>query len=1365
MNDPITWLNLLLSIVPLMTKAYRWIQNRVKWRGISEDARKTAFAIHGFSWVNLQQNKPVIERVGLIDRPELGQIQTIWDSSDTPLVLHGEAGTGKSGIALRLGCALSNAGMPVLFLKATDFPSDQDPVTIIQNRMALSMPVMEAFARLSKERSFSVIVDQLDTVAGTDLGKNFSSFIKTLAGIQGIKVLAVTRSFELANDPDISKLEFLKIESGSLSNEQALDYLTRIGLAAPSQVILTLGSNLLNLSLISDVVVLTPDQAPVFIDEVALWKQYFVSIQQREGDESAEFVLRLARQTAAKGERHFSVEFPDARTRRKLLSRGILANSPGRRYTFRHEQLQDFLCAYALLPEHPTLIQLLSEFEGNLPKGVISWLHRLYHAERSDLEPAFIDDVLGARDELRFYTRILVLENLKQQKDPTELAARIIAKHTTDRAYHRYFFEDLNNPAWIEPSYKARQFHNPMNPIEVEPGSYQLPPWPAGEYLVRFADQHEEIIVAIVQSIKTENWRVHELLADALIKISPAVAAGLTPQIDAWLFGRFSGSMPEGLIPLAEHLCQAGFVNAAIQILESVITPVLPENETQAAKYFSPIRFRSEHYWVNQYCESQLPVSLSLNPVGVVLAFERQLIRAIELVKQDKGEDTEKWIGLYWRMDIPNRISERQDADALDILVDGLRDSLAEVCKQSTREGNKFLDHYLASEHIIFQRLALYTLRLYGQKYPEALNQALLERGYLEQGEYANEYRGLLRDQFANAAEEVRERVITWILAGPLDVETRANRLAQVKKREMTDEDRREVQEDWSLFHLEIIRNFLGSEAIDRLNQLTQRHGKPDISERSHMVTSTLGGPPSPVPADELARKSFEEIKVLFLTFVPTDAFLDSRESLAQTFQKLVQEDSAKYSEFAEYLIDPQIRFVYTYHYLFGFRESLKNQDVKLEEPIFKLCEYLVSLMNDPFIDSSGRYEPVLSETHLQIAHLLEQVLSSDDPYFSSAQLDRLKAILINLVHHPDPTPEKDKNSSFDPISHSLSCVRGMAMRAIIKYSLYLVRRQEKLKSELLPQGFLELEIRAVLEEKLNIDKDPSLAVRSVFGAFLLQLYYLDREWLQKHLAAIFPEQDDKTIYWKAAWDAYLFGSRAYRDIFVLLDAQYQRGVRLLSLPQDEKKAFKGFTNEHLAIHIIFAYLTGLTDFGHANELLDLFFANAPDMTRANGIFWISGILGNEKPALESDLWKKCWALWQKRLAQAETQEIAHNTQEISAYMRWLENCPVGLDSLYPTLHQTVKYLHDDYDARLLVSFAALQCQHFPLEAVTLLQMTILGVKESWWAFKKGNEETILRAAMASDHNDARRIAEEIINYRGEQGDYRWKDLLDYSGG
>ena len=148
-------------------------------------------------------------------------------------------------------------------------------------------------------------------VAGTDLCKNFTNFVKAVAGIPKAKVLAVSRSYELQHDPDLSSLGFRTVESGRLKVEQSVEYLGRLGLTSPPPFFVDLATNLLNLSLLADVVNLLPETTQTIVDEVELWKRFYDTIQKREGEDVADSALILARTVTIQGELVFKFQFPN----------------------------------------------------------------------------------------------------------------------------------------------------------------------------------------------------------------------------------------------------------------------------------------------------------------------------------------------------------------------------------------------------------------------------------------------------------------------------------------------------------------------------------------------------------------------------------------------------------------------------------------------------------------------------------------------------------------------------------------------------------------------------------------------------------------------------------------------------------------------------------------------------------------------------------------------------------------------------------------------------------------------------------------------------------------------------------------------
>ncbi len=114
-------------------------------------------------------------------------------------------------------------------------------------------------------------------------------------------------------------------------------------------------------------------------------------------------------------------------------------------------------------------------------------------------------------------------------------------------------------------------------------------------------------------------------------------------------------------------MSENGLVDAAIQILEYVITPVLPPIQSEYSKYRSAVRFRLIITGSMSTAETIVERSCSYLANNVVLAFDRQIKKTIDLTKQVDPENACLRHYYSWRMDIPNRLSELCDADTPDI--------------------------------------------------------------------------------------------------------------------------------------------------------------------------------------------------------------------------------------------------------------------------------------------------------------------------------------------------------------------------------------------------------------------------------------------------------------------------------------------------------------------------------------------------------------------------------------------------------------------------------------------------------------------------------------------------------------------------
>jgi len=962
--------------------------------------------------------------------------------------------------------------------------------------------------------------------------------------------------------------------------------------------------------------------------------------------------------------------------------------------------------------------------------------------------------------DTKFYERVSELDSCKLTKNPSKAQIEYVVSMIAEEKYYRYFFYGLENSSWVKPLYLAGVFHEIREPVEVEKGSYLIPSWDAGSYLIKFSDKYEDIVIELANKIKTNNWRVQELLIEGLTKIDPRKSINVIQYIDPWLDGPFSQMLPEKIRKLADIFIERDLIHGAITLLGFVIKPVLSKEYEKHSRYKSPLVFRSDHYWVSEYCDKQLSTLIEKAPLQVLKLFSNYLETAIELINKNKETNAEEYIGFLWRFDIPFRTYDSKDADVVDILIDGLRDGLMEVCKVSIVEGRKLLSKYLSSEHIIFKRVALFILRKYGKNYQELLDDALLNFEYLHSREYENEYKGLLRDQFLNANEETKKQVIQYFLNDPSDLKQIVENAAEWENEEVTEEYTKRIKEIWTRNHLELIRDYLGKESLRLLDELTDKYGKADVIERPHISSVHWERIPSPISVDDLASKSFQELSQYLKTYEPKDGYLGSRRSLGETLQIIIRDNTDKYSELAPQLKDKDIRFIYTYYFISGIRESYENNNKKITRIIVDLCEFVASQTIDPFMESSDETEMGLVAAQREVARLFENALRTDDPYMDAEMLLRIKESLIKLSGHSDPNNEEYGENSFDPYTRSLNCIRGQAMHGLIQYMLYIYRKDKKLNTITFKEGIFDSEIQMVFDEKLDKDKDPSLAVHSVFGAYIPQLQLISPKWLEKNLKKIFLVDQKKSKYWDAAWDAYILTSNLFKNVFKLLIPQYKKAVLRLSSGK-EKTKLGSSPDERLAQHLMLAYLNDLTGFGHENELFDLFFKNAPDNIRSSGIFWFYENLKAIGVKKEDPKWEKLWSLWNKRLNDVEAEEISKNTEEISCYLRWLPYCPIDYDDLLPLIKKSISYLHDAYDSKQLIEFVAKNCEENPLGSIETLKDVIFLEKEPWWNPKDEDEEKILRIAIESGDDVAKKLAYEVINFRGERGDFRWKGLLE----
>lgn len=332
-----------------------------------------------------------------LPRDEVGRCEG-WLRDGKSVALTGEAGTGKSGIGKKLDLLATERGIVVLLLDARRVAHVTSEAELRQH-FALRGPVHSAIRRIGQYKGCRLIVDQLDNIVGSIAAELLVELMVECHEIQEVEVVAISRKRESHEAKLLEPLlsaGFIEVTSHQLNENRAREVLQQMGIAEPTQELVELGRNLLNLELIGTI----KKQEPLLdfssiTDEVGLWEQYRESLLEREGEEVIAEAVRLARVGLSHPERMIVLDYPTPKSQRRLISNGVVILEQGRVGRFSHEKLQDFLCAWSATERGAMPSTVLSEIDAHRTRNVMRWMDSIYARKRSPFREQFLKEVLN----------------------------------------------------------------------------------------------------------------------------------------------------------------------------------------------------------------------------------------------------------------------------------------------------------------------------------------------------------------------------------------------------------------------------------------------------------------------------------------------------------------------------------------------------------------------------------------------------------------------------------------------------------------------------------------------------------------------------------------------------------------------------------------------------------------------------------------------------------------------------------------------------------------------------------------------------------------------------------------------------------
>jgi len=929
--------------------------------------------------------------------------------------------------------------------------------------------------------------------------------------------------------------------------------------------------------------------------------------------------------------------------------------------------------------------------------------------------------------------------------ETVEQALQEIGKNA---ANYRYFFEKLNHASWLAPLAAKGRFKNPPAKVAVE-GGVIFPPWPESQYLARMAKipsaQHE--VLEIVQLMpKTDNINVHNDLLAIALALPAAASATLVGRARSWVQSHYHGLVKYQIADLIIHLADGGETEAAFQLARDTFgLRSVPED----GDLLSP----EPHGWIEDWHYEEglkrvIPALVKSDGQRTLALLCELLVQALETSRQE-GDKRHIDYSHIWHEAIED---DEYPPRVRNSLISSTRNAAENFVQQDPRNLARALGELRRYDWPLFKRLELDLLR----RFPDAGMEEIIRvlPGVIDvEPPTHHEAATLLKTVFGQLPEHVQDDLLRRIDAGPPEEDVR-----KWLGSEATPDNISGFMTHWRARRYQLIANRLPPAWEDRARGVMKRAGAVRPLDKVNEGATWLG-PTSPKTAEEMAQLGPAGVLAFLREWHPDPRPMQSTpEGLGRVLQEVIANDPATYVNYStEFLtVDPTfVRFFFS-----GLETACKRHRTFDWRPVLELAHWVLAQPRT----IPGRQKALMEAdpdwgwTRGTIANLLEEGMRDTERVMTIAHRPLVWDILAPLTSDPEPTLEYEETyggSNMEPSTLAINTVRGKAINAVVAYALW-VRRDLDRQTPVPAMTFVVMpEVRAVLDEHLDVGREPTLTIRSIYGRHFPWLFLLDPDWARASVVRIFPADD--AVRWAVAWEAYVTFCPAYGSVLPVLREQYRQAIGVLRESQ-EKRGRPDWRGQ-VAHHIVTFYWTGTISLD--DPLVTAFFQEAPDDIRADAIGYIGRSLANT-PTLVPDIQERLRALWSWRLQTARaSHDIASYRHELSEFGWWF--CSRKFEDAW-SIEQLTAVLDAtgvvEPDFKVCETLEAL-APAFPPACVRCITRIAQADTKGWTTL--GNRDhfmNILKTAIASGSVDAKNAATRLVEYLVARGDFEYRKLL-----
>lgn len=1038
--------------------------------------------------------------------------------------------------------------------------------------------------------------------------------------------------------------------------------------------------------------------------------------------------------------------------------------------TAHREEVTQILDALEIPKTDPVAKAWLSLTSKNYNYHLARLAHREYLIEPRPFDDGFVDfwkmmlailDVVLDKLESCYSHVMPTIEQLVATETPTASDVRALKNSVPSNLVTiTEFFERIENPAWLEPLESEGIFQSPPQPIVNEDEkSTSFPPWPASRFLVRMASKHPDEVAAIAGSIPpTQNIDVHADLLDVANLLPPALAATLISQLTTGIESKYGVLFPHKYGSLMLSLAKAECCAAAIQLAKSFFGfrhDVLRNEEKPRQDLSTYVGL----FWYEEVASGTVSELASLCGTPTLELFCR-LLKTVVLHDQDchGGNSPEDWSNI-WCRDVAHC---RGQHDVKCALVAAVRDSACRLIGDDVVELDQVVAILEGHGWKVFDRVALHVMKGVVSDNLRIPSGWLADRARFDDQTSRREYNELAEVAFEHLDDGVQTMILGWIDKGPNATNYRdgIERLSGIRP---TIKESNAYAERWRRDRLHPIRESLPPSLKQRYEQLVAELGVP---EDPPLVSCGFVGRESPLDANEMQAMPVADLVKYLTEWAPANEYSGpSRVGLAELLQHVVCEDPERFLSSVDFLRGLPSP------YLAAVLEGL----VKAHQSTWKKEWWTVALSlctKDGFqsVEPLASSPAELQEQRgsrwpsRQILDLVSAGLDKSDHQIPFAHRSTVWQVLQPLTNDPDPTPDDDLRSfksGLDAFTCSINSVRGMAIRVAIKYALWVWRnKRAQDNDESTGMGNFEImpEVRNALDQHLNLEHDPSLAVRAVYGELFPQLCTLDLEWATTNSEAVFPTDPKMSHSWAAAWCPFMIYSNPYIGVFNVLQNQYRHAIEEIEVDLGTR-CTAGDPREDLGEHMAYLYWTGALTL-EENGLFALFFRKAPIALRKHVLEYVGRFLRNAESAIPTATLNRLRVLWEFRCDSLAT-ESKDECIELAAFGWWCVSGAFGLDWSLGQLRRSLEMCrHTEPDFLVLELFQS-SIATYPTLTLQCLTLIVDGDEKGWSIAGRHDEvRAVLETALGGGNEDARELTISLVNRLFARGLFDFREIL-----